>query len=69
MYIATTAGASNEASGDAHTEEYIPLETATPTPTPTSTFPSQCSQPSLEPSNVHSQMDLEAAPLDGQQGT
>ncbi|KAJ8419830.1 hypothetical protein Cgig2_019353 [Carnegiea gigantea] len=50
-------------------EEYIPLETATPTPTPTSTFPGQCSQPSLQPSIVHSQIDLEAAPLDGEQGT
>jgi len=69
VYIATTTGESNEASSDAHTEEYIPLETATPTPSPTSTFPSQCSQPSLQPPNVHSQMDLEAAPLDGQQGT
>ncbi|KAJ8420619.1 LOW QUALITY PROTEIN: hypothetical protein Cgig2_000437 [Carnegiea gigantea] len=69
IYIATATGESNEASSDAHTEEYIPLETATPTPTPTSTFPGQCSQPSLQPSIVHSQMDLEAALLDGEQGT
>ena len=69
VYIATTTSESNKASNDAHIEEYIPLETATPTPTPTSTFPDQCSQPRLQPSNVHSQMDLEAAPLDGWQGT
>ncbi|KAJ8435286.1 hypothetical protein Cgig2_030041 [Carnegiea gigantea] len=50
--IATTTGESSEASSDAHTEEYIPLEKATPTPTPTSTFPGQCSQPGLQPLNL-----------------
>ncbi|KAJ8426677.1 hypothetical protein Cgig2_011597 [Carnegiea gigantea] len=52
VYIATTTGEPNEASSDAHTEDYIPLETATPAPTPTSTFPDQCSQPSLQPPNL-----------------
>ncbi|KAJ8421731.1 hypothetical protein Cgig2_027405 [Carnegiea gigantea] len=67
VYVATDAD-SNEVSSDAHIEEYIPLGTTTPTPTPTSTFPTQCSQPSLQPPNVHTQVDVEdgreVAPLD-----
>ncbi|KAJ8420657.1 hypothetical protein Cgig2_021602 [Carnegiea gigantea] len=68
VYIATTVDC-NEASSDAHTEEYIPLGIATPTPTSTSAFPTQCSQPSLQPPNVNIQIDVEASPLDSQQGT
>jgi len=72
MYIATVAG-SNEASSDAHIEDYVPLWAATPIPMLTLTFPTQCSQPSLQPPNVHTQVDVEygreAASLDGQQGT
>jgi len=67
VYI-TIAADSNEASSDAHIKEYIPLGTVTPIPIPTSTLPTQCSQPSLQPPNVHTQMDVEAASLDGQQG-
>lgn len=68
MYIATTAE-SDEGSVDRHTDEYTPLGTATPTPTTTSPFPTQCSQPAVQPPNictyVHEGDGKEAAPLDG----